>query len=447
MNTRPSQPYGLAVILAAAIAVGSDVAPAETGLSARQIYDATGVTGGVVVHVGCGDAKLTVALGKVFVATRESHRVCAVDDRNGSIKWTFLAANRVDSPPTISADRVYFGTADGHVYCLRAADGAFAWRFDANPQVRHIVSHGNIESTWPVHGSVLVRDGVVYFAAGRSSYLDGGLNFYSLNADTGEVIQSTSYLSAFDEQEAAEKRARGTFNDILVADGEWVFLKNVGLNAQTLERTVIGWSYIPISKVWPGSPLSAVGGFLDENLFDRVGWILDYNLIAKMLVYNDDAVFGMKWRDHHTLWHGNLFHLDKSSYMLFGQPRSQKRTVDPSDNSCSVEDEWVVTVPARVTAMALTDNVLFFAGQPWTGRPDDDAAALLAEQRGGLLGAVNPADGESLARYQLPAAPAWDGMAAAPGRLYISTRDGQLLCMGSKAGEIAFDLRASVKMQ
>ena len=155
------------------------------------------------------------------------------------------------------------------------------------------------------------------------------------------MIQSTRYLSAFDEQEALEKRARGTFSDILVADGGSIFLKNVALDASTLERTVIGWSYIPTGRVWPGSPLSAVGGFLDENLFSRAGWVPDYNLIAKMMVYNDDSVFGMKWRDRHTFWHGNLFHLDKSSYMLFGRPRSQKRTVDPSDNSCSVKDEWV----------------------------------------------------------------------------------------------------------
>jgi outer membrane protein assembly factor BamB len=389
----------------------------------------------------------TVAQGKVFVATQDSHRVCAVDEEDGSLEWTFWAGNRVDSPPTVSGGRVYFGTADGHVYCLRAADGALAWRFDANPQVRHIVSHGRLESTWPIHGSVLVRDHVVYFAAGRSSYLDGGLRFFALNADTGEVVRSARYLSAFDEQEAMEKRARGTFNDILVADGGSIFLKNVALDADTVERKVIGWSYIPISKVWPGSPISAVGGFLDDNLFDRVGWILDYNLIAKMMVYNDDSAFGMKWRDRHTLWHGNLFHLDKSSYMLFGRPRRQQKSVDPSDNSCSVEEEWVVTVPARVTAMTLTDRVLFFAGQPWTGRPDDDAAALLAEEKAGLLGAVDPADGESLARYQLPAAPAWDGMAAAPGRLYISTRDGQLLCMGNEAGKIALDMRKSVKKQ
>ena len=30
---------------------------------ARQIIDATGVKGGLIVHLGCGDGKLTAALG------------------------------------------------------------------------------------------------------------------------------------------------------------------------------------------------------------------------------------------------------------------------------------------------------------------------------------------------------------------------------------------------
>lgn len=63
MTARHWQPSGLAVILAAVTAVsGLDVAAAETGPSAQQIYGATGVAGGLVVHVGCGDAKLTAAL-------------------------------------------------------------------------------------------------------------------------------------------------------------------------------------------------------------------------------------------------------------------------------------------------------------------------------------------------------------------------------------------------
>ena len=39
------------------------------------------------------------------------------------------------------------------------------------------------------------------------------------------------------------------------------------------------------------------------------------------------------------------------------------------------------------------------------------------------------ADGEKLAEYKLPAPPVWDGMAAARGRLFISTVNGDIICM------------------
>ena len=38
-------------------------ATAEPADAARAVFDATGVEGGLVVHVGCGDGRLTAALG------------------------------------------------------------------------------------------------------------------------------------------------------------------------------------------------------------------------------------------------------------------------------------------------------------------------------------------------------------------------------------------------
>jgi hypothetical protein len=45
-----------------------------------------------------------------------------------------------------------------------------------------------LESAWPVHGSVLVHDGVVYCTAGRSLFLDGGIRFLKLDAMTGRLL-------------------------------------------------------------------------------------------------------------------------------------------------------------------------------------------------------------------------------------------------------------------
>jgi outer membrane protein assembly factor BamB len=53
---------------------------------------------------------------------------------------------------------------------------------------------------------------------------------------------------------------------------------------------------------------------------------------------------------------------------------------------------------------------------------------FVAGTRGRLI-ALASADGKTLAERDLPA-PVWDGMAAAYGRVYVSTRDGKLICLG-----------------
>ena len=45
-----------------------------------------------------------------------------------------------------------------------------------------------LESAWPVHGSVLVHDDVLYCTAGRSMFLDGGLRFLRLEPATGKLL-------------------------------------------------------------------------------------------------------------------------------------------------------------------------------------------------------------------------------------------------------------------
>jgi outer membrane protein assembly factor BamB len=55
---------------------------------------------------------------------------------------------------------------------------------------RLIGAFGQLESAWPVHGGVLVQNGTAYFAAGRSSQLDGGIYLYGVDAATGELAWS-----------------------------------------------------------------------------------------------------------------------------------------------------------------------------------------------------------------------------------------------------------------
>ena len=67
----------------------------------------------------------------------------------------------------------------------------------------------------------------------------------------------------------------------------------------------------------------------------------------------------------------------------------------------------------------LADDVLFVAGTP-VAFPADDLAKAYEGRMGGVLWAASAATGEKMAEYKLDAAPAWDGMAVANGRLYMS---------------------------
>ena len=81
-------------------------------------------------------------------------------------------------------------------------------------------------------------------------------------------------------------------------------------------------------------------------------------------------------------------------------------------------------------AKALANDVLFVAGTPVVF-PSDDLAKAYEGRMGGILWAASAATGAKMAEYRLDAAPAWDGMAVANGRLYLSTTNGKVLCFGS----------------
>ena len=58
--------------------------------------------------------------------------------------------------------------------------------------------------------------------------------------------------------------------------------------------------------------------------------------------------------------------------------------------------------------------------------------AILDGSRGSHLWVVGAGDGRVLEKHEVDAVPAWDGMAAAGGCIYLSCGDGTVVCM---AGE------------
>ena len=380
-----------------------------------------------------------IADDKVFVSDIDAHTVYALDASNGNTVWTYVAGSRVDSPPTYYKGLILFGSRDGWVHCLRASDGVLAWRFRDLPD-RLIGAFGQLESAWPVCGSVLAKDDTLYFAAGRSSFLDGGIFIYALNPRTGQVKHSRQVYGPFDKITGfPATENKGFKGDILVTGGQRLYLRHKAFTGDLMD-TAAAPHVLPSAGFLDGSPqhrtywtINQSGGFTGKTrVMSPSGDILvtngkEYYEVRGFPVhrhsYFDPRVKGYK------LLAGTVS--DRTATKARARERNKRRA--KTGDASSTAAKWATDIPLTGKAMVLADDVLFVAGTPVQFPPNDPFAkyeATYEGRLGGVLWAASAKDGKKLAKYKLDAAPAWDGMAAAAGRLYISLKNRTIVCMG-----------------
>jgi outer membrane protein assembly factor BamB len=409
------------------------------------------------VKVGRRSSAAVIADQTAFVADIDGHRVLALDTRTGRRRWSYTAGGRVDSPPTVESGRVLFGARDGWVYCLRADDGRLIWRFRAAPEDRLISVRGQLESVWPVFGAVLVEDGpdgtpVAYFAAGRHGDADGGVLFYAVDPSTGAVLWQEHIFGyppyrtdphirliearkpipkIFDaekikavKEELLAGIGRSFRNDVLLSNGKTIFLSSIGLDPAA--RTVIG---PPQGK----SIYTAGASFLSDNTLPgypgRNEWTYEGNLDKPA------------WREgKRTRPQGSLIALDERKVYVVKHsvPRRGRSTptmtlsANPRDpREVKTEGKraqpWSVSPHVerlRGKALIVAGDTVFIAGQPGGMQFGS------ADVRAGSIWAFDAETGRELAVSPLGCEPAFDGLAAAGGRLFVATRDGEMVCMG-----------------
>ena len=389
-----------------------------------------------------------VAQNKVFVATVDTHTVHALDAATGRPVWTFTAGGRIDSPPTVRTGRVVFGSADGSVYCLRGDDGELIWRRRAASRERRIVALGQVESAWPVHGSVLIDGDSVYCVAGRSSYLDGGLLLLRLSLHTGEVLaERTIYdrdpVTGRQPDEPIMFEMPGAQPDVLSTDGELIYMRHLAFDRQTLDlRPAARHVYSP-------------AGFLDDNWWHRTYWIDGTHfysgyigwyfagretIAGRLLTFNDATMYGFGYRpEYYRGSRGRKYH-------LFAVDRAAQPPQPPVDYARANRDYphsgggkfstsflWSENASLLVRAMVATDDKLFIVGPPVKAL--ENTASLLGAS-GALMNVVGTKDGQTLKRYTIEALPVFDGLAAAYGRLYLTMRDGRVACLGGMSDAV-----------
>jgi outer membrane protein assembly factor BamB len=323
-----------------------------------------------------------IANGTIYVCDVEGHQLLAVDDRNGAIRWQFAAGGRIDSPPTIYRGRCLFGAHDGYVYCLDATRGTLLWRYHAAPIDRRITAFGQLESVWPVAGTVLVMDNTAYVAAGRAPDADGGIAIHALDVLTGEKLW----------QSKVGGEMVGMCDYLVGGSGE-VFLANCAFDARTGNQRTIAEDaqHLRGGKV---GLLEASWTKLDLALRKQIQDWTANGCAGQLLAFDEKQCFGYRTTED-------------GEALLFGEgPFAWTQPVD---------------APRQIRALAATSDFVLIAG----------SNQRFVEAEGGFLHIHRAKNGSKTAEMALPSAPVFDGLAVARGKIYISLQDGSLISFGS----------------
>jgi len=278
-------------------------------------------------------------------------------------------------------------------------------------------------------------EGVAYFAAGRSSFLDGGMILYALDATTGKVLRRKRLEGP--QPDLAKDVGQpyhmdGATSDILTSDGESIFLM-----FNQFDRKL---NKLPTpATTEPGTRhgklhLMARNGFLDDTWFDRVFWTYGRTWLGRhfqgippasgqLLVFDDRAVYALQgFPSRHFM---SPSFTPGTGYVL----RADAVGTGSAAGKKAPQGKWATKVPVRAMGMVLANETLFLAGAVDVVPPDDPYASLEGRSRA-VLWAVSTTDGKKVTEYPLASPPVFDGMIAAGGNLYLATVDGKVVCLG-----------------
>ena len=196
-----------------------------------------------------------------------------------------------------------------------------------------------------------------------------------------------------------------------------------------------------------GAHIAATGGFLDDTWFNRTYWMnstvwpgwYHANRAAKtgqLLVVGPKKTYSI-----HAFPTRNrqspLFEPGTKGYLLQADHNDTEPVLDHMTRGATKgmgytrlkPPAWHRWVPVRVRGMVLAGSHLFVAGPPDVVDPADPMGSFEG-RKGGALWAVSAADGRTLSELPLDSPPVFDGLIAAGGRLYVTTMDGKVVCMG-----------------
>jgi hypothetical protein len=271
-------------------------------------------------------------------------------------------------------------------------------------------------------------------------------NFYSRDPQTGRML---NLYEPFKAEILPDRELPGVLPDVPSSDGKSIWMRSVTFSPDLV-----------IQKDHPPHLFCSMG-FLDDSWWERTYWIYGPHFFSgaagvhfakgvssagRILVFDETSVYG--YQDE-TFSSVGMFSSGKEPTLAKDNAAKFKKAKWRNARHTKVVHEWYNDVPFYAHGLVLADQTIFIAGPPkfdeknvraylTSSRTDDqqppgvlrDALDSFEGRKGALMWAVNKADGKKLAEYKLESPPVFDGMAAANGRLYVSMKNGSILCLG-----------------
>jgi outer membrane protein assembly factor BamB len=400
----------------------------------------------------------TIANGLAYLARPDAHEVVAVDTASGQVAWSFTARGRVDTPPTIHNGLALFGDHAGYVHALRADNGKPVWRFQAAPIDERMGAYGQIESAWPVAGSVLVIGDNAHFVAGRQALSDGGVFIFALDAMSGEKhwvqkinnIPQKSYDGKNDESFGFYQNSGLEFDpiDLLHQEGDHIAMSRWMISMDGKDVDVDTWDgfaklntgkgtvFVP-RGTWTYGPrqVHRFGGEAFRRSLtawrdNTVVGAFDSTTALFRKDFDAESVksFNRKWI---TGWQA----AQEGSKLVKAQGSSPRpfRSDRIAENAQWKVNPWAKDdSPEELLKLTLIEEKDRQLENKIYGIVLDNAQRAYVVHKDGELKILNTDDGSVISSQKVPA-PIWDGLALAEGKLFLSTAAGQLVCIGEAA--------------
>ncbi len=263
-----------------------------------------------------------------------------------------------------------------------------------------------------------------------------------MNPETGAVVAASTF---FTEQTIQSDYYEGVTNDLLVSDGESLFLKHMKIDPETLAISRLQWwefsgpdgklkAYdkpmvkLPVEK--RRTPvLSSASGLLDDELFGRAHVQLDGAEFCNRLSFDAKYAYGIR----HSQGPGHFqFHVaGKDGFPVLCFDRQSRKAPDKmkgrnyGGNGSAPADHrviWKHYLPVRPSAiLAAGGKVLVGGGPDQIDRADPFRS--FEWRAGGLLHTLDCADGRTLSEQKLSAPPVHEGLIAVKAGIFVCMKD------------------------